>query len=166
MEAWLSFHDVTTVQNCEARVLNLLGTWSHCKHMTYYMTAIIQPSDLMKCECPIPSSAKATIISSDHNSNIKNAWNNINGIRMKHQSLLSAQHKVHVHQESPSQFDMVIALGLGTRLTWRLSNNTLKSDIRAYILCPYGDVACTMTLCISCARISTQTRGKRFSTKN
>ena len=64
MEAWLSFHDVTTVQNCEARVLDF-----HCKHMTY--TAAIELSDLMKGECPTPSSAKATI-NTDHNSNIKN----------------------------------------------------------------------------------------------
>ena len=115
--------------------LNLIaGAVRLSEHITY-ITAINQLSDLMKCECPTPSSTKAT------NSNIKNAWNNINGIRMKHQSLLSAQHKVHVHQERPSQFDMVIVLGLGTRLTWRLSNNTLKSFIRAYILYPYGDVA-------------------------
>ena len=53
-EAWLSFHDVTTVQNCEARVLDF-----HCKHMTY--TAAIELSDLMKGKCPTPSSAKATI---------------------------------------------------------------------------------------------------------
>ena len=63
MEAWLSFHDVTTVQNCEARVLDF-----HCKHMTY--TAAIELSDPMKGECPTPSSAKATI-NIDHNSNIK-----------------------------------------------------------------------------------------------
>ena len=62
MEAWLSFHDVTTVQNCEARVLDF-----HCKHMTY--TAAIELSDLMKGECPTPSSAKATT-NIDHNSNI------------------------------------------------------------------------------------------------
>ena len=60
MEAWLSFHDVTTVQ---ARVLDF-----HCKHMTY--TAAIELSDLMKGECPTPSSAKATI-NIDNNSNIK-----------------------------------------------------------------------------------------------
>ena len=91
MEAWLSFHDVTTVQNCEARVLDF-----HCKHMTY--TAAIELSDLMKGECPTPSSAKAAI-NIDHNSNIKNILLAING----NCSLLSAQQKVHVHQERPSQ---------------------------------------------------------------
>ena len=61
VEAWLSFHDVTTVQNCEARVLDF-----HCKHMTY--TAAIELSDLMKGECPTPSSATINI---DHNTNIQ-----------------------------------------------------------------------------------------------
>ena len=74
--------------------------------MTY--TTAIELSDLMKCECPTPSSFKFI-----NNSNIKNAWNN-NGNRMKHQSLLSALglQKVHVHQERPLQVcfvDMVIA---------------------------------------------------------
>ena len=62
--------------------------------MTY--TTAIELSDLMKGECPTPSSAQATI-NTDHNSNITNACNS--GNRMKHQSLLSAQRKVHVHQE-------------------------------------------------------------------
>ena len=63
MEVWLSFHDIITVQNCEARV----SVDFHCKHMTYM--AGIELSDLMKGECPTPSSAKATI-NIDHNSNI------------------------------------------------------------------------------------------------
>ena len=57
---WFSFHDV---------VLGAIAsTWPT------YMTAI-KLSDLMKGECPTPSSAKATV-NIDHNSNIKNAWNN------------------------------------------------------------------------------------------
>ena len=98
MEAWLSFHDVTTVQNCVARVLDF-----HCKHMIY--TAAIELSDLIKGECPTPSSAKATI-NIDHNGNIKIIA--INGNCIKACSVPSRR-STSIKRDHRSFVDMVIA---------------------------------------------------------
>ena len=61
MEAWLSFHDVTTVQNCGARALDYL------EYMTYM--AAIELSDLMKVPHPLIPKGNNNI---DHNTTTSN----------------------------------------------------------------------------------------------
>ena len=113
MEAWLSFHDVlcrTSDQNCEARVLNVLGAIaSTCpphKDNTKHSSQQDTWNNNMNIKaCSVPS-GRSTSIKRDRCSYALLTW------------------PVHV----------VSGSSLGTRLTWQ--HNILKSDIRAYIQYP------------------------------